>query len=202
MPVPAGHGTLRPSGAGMTVKSATRKEAEKMPRSRPWIVALSAIALLFSLAAGPLLGDARAQDQVELRVWDQFTDPTTSAVADEIYAAFTEANPNVTITREAVSSDQMRDTVNTAVSSGTGPDVIFFDAGPGFAGVLIDAGLLIPLDDYAEQYGWKEKIAAPAQEGTSIDGVLYGMPLQVDLIGMYFNKTLLDQEGLTVPTTL
>ena len=28
------------------------------------------------------------------------------------------------------------------------------------------------------------------------------MPLQTDLIGMYANKTLLDQEGLTVPTTL
>src|SRR4051794_29352024 len=91
---PAGHGTLLPSGAGMTVKSGTRKEAEKMPRSRPWIIALSAIALLFSLAAGPLLGTARAQDKVELRVWDQFTDPSESDNADAIYAAFMEKNPN------------------------------------------------------------------------------------------------------------
>ena len=127
----------------MTVKSGTRKEAEKMPRSRPWIVALSAIALLFGLAAGPLLGDARAQDQVELRVWDQFTDPTESRNADAIYAAFTEQNPNITITREAFSSDQMRQTVNTAIASGTGPDIIFYDAGPGYAGVLANAGLLV-----------------------------------------------------------
>ena len=28
------------------------------------------------------------------------------------------------------------------------------------------------------------------------------MPLQTDLIGMYYNKTLLDQEGMTVPETL
>ena len=125
-----------------------------MPRSRPWIFALSALALLLSLAAGPLLGDARAQDQVELRVWDQFTDPTESENADAIYAAFTEQNPNITITRETFSTDQMRDTVNTAISSGTGPDLIFYDAGPGYAGVLADAGLLLPLDDYAEQYGW------------------------------------------------
>ena len=173
-----------------------------IPRSRSWMAALSMMALLVSLTVGPLLSDARAQEPVELRVWDQFTDPTSSAIADEIYASFMEANPNVTITREAVASDQMRDTVNTAVSSGTGPDVIFYDAGPGFAGVLIDAGLILPLDDYAEQYGWKERISAPALEGTSIDGTLYGMPLQVDLIGMYYNKTLLDQEGLTVPTTL
>ena len=28
------------------------------------------------------------------------------------------------------------------------------------------------------------------------------MPLQTDLIGMYYNQTLLDQEGMTVPETL
>jgi raffinose/stachyose/melibiose transport system substrate-binding protein len=182
--------------------SRTREEAEKMSRSRPWIVALSALALLFSVAAGPLLGDARAQDQVELRVWDQFTDPTESDNADAIYAAFTEQNPNVTITREVFSTEQMRDVVNTAISSGTGPDLIFYDSGPGYAGVLADAGLILPLDDYAAQYGWDERIAAPAVEATTIDGSFYGMPLQTDLIGMYYNKTLLDQEGLTVPETL
>jgi raffinose/stachyose/melibiose transport system substrate-binding protein len=186
----------------MTVKSGTRKEAEKMPRSRPWIFALSAIALLFSVAAGPLLGNARAQDQVELRVWDQFTNPTESDNADAIYAAFTEQNPNVTITREAFSTDQIRDVVNTAVSSGTGPDLIFYDAGPGYAGVLADADLLLPLDDYAAQYGWDERIAAPAAEATTYDGAFLGMPLQTDLIGMYYNQTLLDQEGMTVPETL
>ncbi|MGH2616397.1 MAG: ABC transporter substrate-binding protein, partial [Thermomicrobiales bacterium] len=173
-----------------------------MPRFRPWLAALSTMALLFGLTAGPMLqvGDVQAQDQVELRVWDQFTDPEQSAVADAIYAAFTEANPNVTITREAIASEQMRDTVNTAVSSGTGPDIIFYDAGPGYAGVLADAGSLLPLTDYAAEYGWDESISAPALEGTTIDGVHYGMPLQTDLIGMYYNKTLLDQEGLTVPT--
>jgi raffinose/stachyose/melibiose transport system substrate-binding protein len=186
----------------MTAKSGTRKEAEKMPRSRPWIVALSALALLLSLAAGPLLGTARAQDQVELRVWDQFTDPIESDNADAIYAAFSEQNPNVTITREVFSTEQMRDVVNTAISSGTGPDLIFYDAGPGYAGVLADAGLILPLDDYAAEFGWNERIAAPAVEATTIDGSFYGMPLQTDLIGVYYNKTLLDQEGLTVPETL
>src|SRR5215217_4410272 len=202
MPVPAGPGTLLPSGAGMTVKSGARKEAEKMPRSRPWIIALSAIALLFSLAAGPLLGDVQAQEPVELRVSDQYTNPAESDNADAIYAAFTEQNPNVTITREAFSTDQIRDVVNTAISSGTGPDLIFYDAGPGYAGVLADANLLLPLDDYAAQYGWDERIAAPAAEATTNDGVFLGMPLQTDLIGMYYNQTLLEQEGMTIPETL
>src|SRR5215218_976585 len=186
----------------MTVKSGTCKEAEKMPRSRRWLAALSVIAFLISLTAGPLLSDAKAQDQVELRVWDQFTGPNETENADAIYAAFMEKNPNITITREAFSTDQIRDVVNTAISSGTGPDLIYYDAGPGYAGVLADADLLLPLDDYAKQYGWTERVAAPAVEATTIDGTFYGMPLQTDLIGMFYNKTLLDQEGMTVPETL
>ncbi|MBW3632543.1 MAG: extracellular solute-binding protein [Chloroflexi bacterium] len=173
-----------------------------MPRSRPWLAALSVIAFLISLTAGPLLSDAQAQEPVELRVWDQFTNPTESENAEAIYAAFEEQNPNVTITRESFSTDQMRDVVNTAISSGTGPDVIFYDAGPGYAGVLADADLLLPLEDYASQHGWTERVAEPAIEATTIDGTLYGMPLQTDLIGMYYNQTLLEQEGLEVPQTL
>ena len=101
------------------------------PRPRPWLAALSMLALLFGLTAGPLLSDARAQDEpIELRVWDQFTDPTEIANAEAIYAAFMEQNPNITVTREVFQTQQMQEVANTAIASGTGPDVIFYDAGP------------------------------------------------------------------------
>jgi raffinose/stachyose/melibiose transport system substrate-binding protein len=167
------------------------------------LAALSMLALLFSFTAGPLLGDVSAQDEpVELRIWDQFTDPAETENAEAIYAAFMEQNPNITVVREVFQTQQMQEVANTAIASGTGPDVIFYDAGPGFAGVLAEAGLLVPLDDYAEQYGWKERVAAPAVEATTLDGVFYGMPLQTDLIGMYYNQTLLNEVGLEVPATL
>lgn len=146
---------------------------------------------------------AGAQDEpVELVVWDQFTDPEISAVVDEIYAGFAEANPTVTIKREAVDNDQLRQTLRTSLSSGEGPDVIFYDAGPGYAGVLADAGLIVPLEEYAAEYGWKEKVAGTALQGTTIDGQLYGMPLQVDLIGMYVNNAVMEENGWTAPATL
>lgn len=169
---------------------------------RPWVLSFVTLLFMIGLTVGPLLGNARAQEPVELRVWDQFTVPEESDVADAIYAGFMEANPNITIVREAFQTAQMRDTVNTAISSGSGPDVIFYDAGPGYAGVLAEAGFLLPLDDYAAEYGWDESVSPPSKEATTIDGVFYGMPLQTDLIGMFYNKTLLDQEGLAVPTTV
>lgn len=159
-------------------------------------------ALLLAIGLAPQLNTARAQDKIEIRIWDQFTEQTASDAADAIYKSYTDQHPNITIRREAIQTDQMRQTVNTALASGTGPDIIFYDAGPGYAGVLANAGLLSPLDQFAQQYGWKDMISPQSLEATSLGGALYGLPLQVDLIGMYYNKTLLDKEGWTVPTTV
>lgn len=163
-----------------------------------WTVA----ACFFLLLGSSGLTVSSAQESVELTVWDTHTGEVENAAADEIYGAFEEANPNITINREVFSVDNMRQTVNTAISSGTGPDIIFYDAGPGYAGVLAEAGLLHHLDEYAEQYGWKDRIAAQSLEATTLGGTLYGLPLQVDLIGMYYNQTLIEDAGLTVPQTV
>jgi raffinose/stachyose/melibiose transport system substrate-binding protein len=158
--------------------------------------------LLLLVSAGFGVRNGAAQDTATLLVWDQFTGPE-SEIVDDIYAKFEEASGGaVEIERESYSVDQMRQTVNTAISSGTGPDIIFYDSGPGYAGVLANAGLLLPLDDMAAQYGWRDRIAAGSLEAATIDGQLYGLPLLVDLVGMYYNKTLLDELGLTPPATI
>jgi raffinose/stachyose/melibiose transport system substrate-binding protein len=159
------------------------------------------VALLLALVALPQFGRAAQDEPVELLVWDQFTDPEPSAIADAIYAAFTEANPNVTVRREAVQTEQMRQTVRTALASGTGPDIIFYDAGPGYLGVLADAGLISSLEPLAAEYGWTERIIESARRGASYEDELFGLPLQVDLIGVYVNNTLMEEAGLETPTT-
>ena len=171
-----------------------------MFRSTSPLTTVTFALLLALLGAAPQIAGS-AQEEVTLRVWDQFTGPE-SEIVDEIYDGFTAQNPNVTIEREAFDTDQMRQTVNTALASGTGPDVIFYDTGPGYAGVLADAELLQPLDAMADQYGWRDRLVESAIQGASIDGQLYGLPLQIDLIGLYHNRTLMEQEGFQVPDTV
>jgi raffinose/stachyose/melibiose transport system substrate-binding protein len=150
------------------------------------------IAFLLLLTAAPGMG--AAQEPVTLRVWDSFIGPEGETV-DAVFAAFMEANPNITIEREAFAYEQLLQTANVALSSGTGPDVVYYAPGPGYAGVLADAELIAPLEDLAEEYGWNDRVAAAALDQAKVDGVLYGLPLEIDLIGMYANRTILDQEG-------
>ena len=67
------------------------------PRFRPLSVFVLCLAMLIGSVG---IQPAVAQDAIELRVWDQFTDPEDSAAVDAIYTSFTDANPNIKITRE------------------------------------------------------------------------------------------------------
>ncbi|NJK44843.1 MAG: extracellular solute-binding protein [Pleurocapsa sp. SU_196_0] len=136
---------------------------------------------------------------VTLKVWDQYTEGDT---VPQIYKNFMAKYPNVTLQREAISTDQMRQTVKTALGSGTGPDVLFYDAGPGYAGVLAEANLIQPLEKYATEFGWKKNIAPAALTATTINAQVYGVPTEVDLIGMYVNRTLVAKAGLKIPKTI
>ena len=158
------------------------------------------LAVLLLIPAGIPRATA-AQEQIEFRVWDQFTG-ADSEVVDQLYAMFMEQHPDVNIVREVVDFQQMQQTVNTALASGTGPDVVYYGTGPAYSGVLADAGLILPLEDMAEQYGWNDRVAAAALEQAEIDGVLYALPLEIDLIGMYVNKTIMAENGWETPETI
>jgi len=173
-------------------------------RSLAIVVAVATVILGATTSTGVMqrgsTASAASSAPVTLRVWDQFSG-TQNKIVSSIYASFTALHPNIKIRREAINTTQMRQTVKTSLSSGTGPDIIYYDAGPGYAGVLAQAGLLHPLDAYAAQYGWTKRILPSALQGTKIRGQIYGLPLEVDLIGVYYNQTLLDKAGLAAPQT-
>ena len=145
---------------------------------------------------------AWAQEPVELRVWDQFTDVSANRAAEAVYAAFEEAHPEIDVVREVYSYDQIRTIARTALASDTGPDVIYHEVGVGNAGVLADADLIMSLEDYAAEYGWKDRLQQSAIEEGSLGGDLYGLGLEFEFFGVFYNADLLEELDLSVPTTL
>jgi raffinose/stachyose/melibiose transport system substrate-binding protein len=83
--------------------------------ARPAAAGLIASALALA-AAG-----AWAQDKVTLRVWDSFTENTDGM--DAMIAAFEAANPTIDVERDVQATEDMRAIIQTALNSGTGPDV-------------------------------------------------------------------------------
>lgn len=142
---------------------------------------------------------APATAKATLLLWDGFGEE--GAIADEMVVAFQEANPDIEVMREAQDTENMRNVIRTALDAGAGPDVMYYDTGPGFAGVLARAGLLMELDDAYPQYGWDKRIQPIAKDRTTFDGKTYGIGNAIEAVGVFYNKRIYEENGLSEPKT-
>lgn len=150
-----------------------------------------------------LLGSAFAQDDmVTVVYWDEPQSPGAEVVINQIIENFEAANPGVDVVREVIGWEVLRDIAKTSIEAGEGPDIMYYDAGPGYMGILATAGLLYPLDDAYEQYGWDDRLVPTSRAFTTFDGSVYGVGHELEGGGLYWNKTIFAEEGLEPPANM
>src|SRR5918997_2047496 len=99
---------------------------------------------------------------------------------------FEEQHPKYTLEREVILAGGASTVINTneemqtTLQSEDPPDVFSYDTGPGFGGVLADAGLLLPLEDAYQERSWG--IYEWAKQRATYNGTLYGVPDKVEAI--------------------
>lgn len=141
------------------------------------------------------------EEKITLRIWDTFTEEGQSAGMDKMIAQFQITHPNVEFLRDAQSIDNLRPVVQTALGADNGPDIIYYDTGPGYAGVLAEAGLLLPLDDAYTANGWTDRIFGWTKDRVTFGGKTYGIGNELEFIGVYYNKAIFDELGVSEPKT-
>jgi raffinose/stachyose/melibiose transport system substrate-binding protein len=119
----------------------------------------------------------------------------------ELSEEFTKQHPNVTWD---IKQDQFQNLINATprlLSGDNPPDLIRL---PTMVSLVKD-GLLKNLDGYAAGYGWDQWPAAQlaqnrvAEDGTRGSGALYAMGLNYSLTGVFYNKQLAAEIGMTEP---
>jgi len=143
-----------------------------------------------------------------LTIWDQEC-CQVSKVWDQLNDEFEATYPNVTIDRVKRDFGQMKTLLRLAIQGPNPPDVVEGNLGWPDMGGLVKAGLLLPLDNYADAYGWRDRVSQNVlslstwssggkEWGT---GELFGYTSMGELIGVYYNKQKLEDLGLQVPAT-
>src|SRR5919199_2669125 len=153
------------------------------------------------LAGATLLGAAGCGQSGNKKVVSYFTgtEETTALEREAIEIdvnGFEKQHPNYDMQREAIDPDDFRRVIKSRLQSDQPPDVFSCDTGPGFGGVLADAGLLYPLEKAYKEKGWD--IYEWAKQRATYNGTVYGVPDQVEEIVVYYNKDLVPEEPQTL----
>ncbi|MDX2816580.1 extracellular solute-binding protein [Streptomyces sp. PA03-5A] len=106
-------------------------------------------------------------------------------------------HPNVTIKIQAIQNEDFDGKLQTALNSGSAPD-IFLQRGGGKMQAMVDAGQLQELNLTATD---KANAGAAAVAANSIDGKVYAMPTDTQPEGIYYSKDLFERAGITAPPT-
>ena len=109
---------------------------------------------------------------------------------------FNEQYPKYSLEREAIPGDDLRTVLKTRLQSNEPPDVFTYGTGPGFGGVLAEVGLLKSLEGPYKQNGWD--IFDWAKQRATYGGTVYGVPIQVEEIIVYYNKSLVPEKPQTL----
>ncbi len=120
---------------------------------------------------------------------------------ETLVKAFQDANPGVTVKVEKVLNDTYKDKVRVSVGSAQSPDVYFSWSGS-FASSLVATGNVMELDDLlSKNSAFKDQFYPSQMAPMQVDGKQVGLP--IGMIGKFFfyNKKLMDQHSLAVPTT-
>jgi multiple sugar transport system substrate-binding protein len=164
-------------------------------------LSIMAVVLLFMLSAcqGSSKSSTESKsdgDKVTLTyaIWDVNQAPALKEIAKK----FTESHPNVKVKVEVTPWDQYWTKLETAATGGSLPDLFWLNA----ANIqkYAKGDVLLPISEQAQSDNVDlTKYPDALVQTYTVDGKLYALPKDFDTIGLWYNKELFDQKGLSYP---
>ncbi|MDF2644316.1 MAG: transporter substrate-binding protein [Paenibacillus sp.] len=134
-----------------------------------------------------------------LRLWSFHTSKEFE-FWQELAKQYQQLHPDIEIKVEYVSSDDYftGERLLASFASGTGPD-IFFVSSP-MIKRLADVNMLMPLTSYFTP-AMKEDFYPTALEAVTLYNTIYAVPIETELMGLFYNKSMFQKQHLAPPKT-
>jgi len=131
---------------------------------------------------------------VTIEWWHITTTDPGKAVFQGIADAYVAAHPNIKINITILENEAFKTKLATAMQSGQVPD-LFQSWGGGIMAAQADAGML--KDITSDISSWKDTINPGALSIYAYKGKQYGVPWDMGMIGVWYNKALFTKAGIT-----
>lgn len=152
----------------------------------------------FSILLAYLLSYFGSAQTVTLEFYTFFSTESESKleIIDTVNDLFMAEYPNIKIEHQGFSLADYDLALNAKFLADTPPDLFLLFPGSRFR-PYAEAGFLLPLSDQ----GWRERLLTAAESAALYKGEVYGLPLDSNVIAVFYNKTLFEQLQLIIPTT-
>jgi len=166
---------------------------------RPVTALLGSAALVAALAlagAAPAAAQDGPSGEITYSIWG---DPAELSNQQALVDAFMAEHPDITVDVRVSDWDAYWTALQTSMAGGDAPDVFAMD-GPLFPDYQ-SRGVLLDLAPYIERDGFDVSALADAGVAhfTTADGGQYGLPRDLNVVALYYNKAMFDAAGIPYP---
>lgn len=154
-----------------------------------------------SSGGGNASGTAGGSGPVTMTFWHNSTTGPGKTFWETTVADFQKTHPNVKITIQPVQNEDLDGKLQTALNSGSAPD-IFLQRGGGKLAAMAAAGQVMDITGSITA-ATKKAIPAGSFKAEELDGKTYAMPVSMLPGGLFYSKDLFQKAGVTdTPKTL
>lgn len=119
-------------------------------------------------------------------------------VMQTIIDDFEKDHPNISVEYEQRDIDKYRQTLQTRIANGDGPDIFLYHN----TWTPVFESQLSPLSEKVISPSEFEEVYYPViQEDLVRQGAIYGIPTGIDTLALFVNNSIFDETGATVPQT-
>lgn len=143
-----------------------------------------------------------SKEPVTITIWHQSvadTDPV-KRIIEESVEDYHALHPEVTIVQDGVTGEQYKTKIKTAFAAGEAPDIAYMFGGGSFVKPYIDAGYLLPIDEYLTE-DVTSKVSDGMLDNCKYNGKVYTLPTITFLANLYCNTEMFEKAGADYPTT-
>ncbi len=134
-----------------------------------------------------------------MHLWPEGSSKAQYTIVNNIIKQYEKDHPDIKIQTEILGNEQYKDKIKVLSASNELPDVGVTWAA-GYLKPFVEGNMLAPLDDKIES-DFKDSFVAGTTEAYAVDGKTYGLPLELNITPVYYNKEIFEKYNLEIPET-
>lgn len=136
-----------------------------------------------------------------MHLWPEGSSNAQFSIVKDVIDEYEKEHTDIKIETEILNPDQYREKLKVLASSNELPD-IGMTWSDGFIQPYVEGGMLAPLDDVVEgDADLKDAFIPGVKESYAVDGKTYGLPLELNISYVFYNKEIFKKYNLEAPKT-